>query len=84
MAGKQAKPLSNSAVRRLLSLVKLGRYPERDTVIVLLSVKAGLRACEIAGLTWSMLLDANGQMSHYLEVRDGISKRRRRASPWGC
>lgn len=77
MAGKQAKSLSNSDVRRLLSLVKLGRYPERDSVIVLLSVKAGLRACEIAGLTWAMLLDANGQMGHYLEVRDGISKRRR-------
>ncbi len=28
------------------------RYPERDRVMVLLSVRAGLRASEIAGLSW--------------------------------
>ncbi len=27
-------------------------YPERDRVMVLLSVRAGLRASEIAGLSW--------------------------------
>jgi hypothetical protein len=31
--------------------------------MILLSVKAGLRACEIAGLGWSMVLDAQGRVS---------------------
>src|SRR5713226_8677031 len=77
MAGKQARPLSEVDLRRLLRLARQTRYPERDRAIVLLSVKAGLRACEIAGLTWAMLLDANGRLAPILEVRDSISKRGR-------
>jgi integrase len=77
MAGKQAKILSSSDFSRTLTVAKRGRYPERDQVIVLLSVKAGLRACEIAGLTWSMLLDADGRLGKFIEVRDSISKRQR-------
>ncbi len=77
MAGKQAKILTDSDVNRVLRLASLGRYPERDRVMVLLSVKAGLRACEIAGLQWAMVLDANDRITSLIEVRDGISKRRR-------
>ena len=77
MAGKQAKTLSDADLRKLVRLARRGRYPERDLVTVLLSVKAGLRACEIAGLSWAMVLDANGRIAPFLEVRDGISKRRR-------
>jgi hypothetical protein len=50
--------------------------------MVLLSVKAGLRACEIAGLTWAMALDATQRVGPILEVRDAIAKKRRgRAVP---
>jgi integrase len=45
--------------------------------MLLLSVKAGLRACEIAGLTWAMAFDAKQNVASVLEVRDAISKRRR-------
>ena len=55
MAGKQAKIISDAELRRLLGLIHRGRYAARDRVMVLLSVKAGLRACEIAGLTWAMI-----------------------------
>ena len=58
MAGKQAKILSRQQVATALRCVRHGRYPQRDRVMILLSVKAGLRAGEIAKLTWSMLLDA--------------------------
>jgi integrase/recombinase XerD len=75
MAGKQARALSNADLTKLLRLVRHGRYPERNRAMVLLSVKAGLRACEIAGLTWAMVLDANGRLVPSLEVRDSISKR---------
>src|SRR5262245_61307830 len=75
MAGKQAKIVSDVDVRRLLRLIRKSRYPERDRVMVLLSIKAGLRACEIAGLTWAMVLDARGRVGQVIEARDGIAKR---------
>ena len=75
MAGKQAKLIGDGGVSRLLSLVARHRHAERDRVIVLLSVKAGLRACEIAGLTWGMVLDARGQIGDVIELRDAIAKR---------
>lgn len=77
MAGKQAKTLSDTELNRLLRLVKRGRYPARDRAMVLLSVKAGLRACEIAGLTWAMATDPRQRVGRLLEVRDRISKKQR-------
>jgi hypothetical protein len=50
MLGRQAKIVSPATLRRMLAYARQARQPKRDTVIVLLSVKAGLRACEIAGL----------------------------------
>jgi len=44
--------------------------------MILLSIKAGLRACEIAGLDWSMVLDAQGHVSGTIHVRDVIAKKR--------
>jgi len=72
--GKQAKPLTQTQVARVLNEVKLSRYPERDRVMVLLSVNAGLRACEIARVTWGMVLDADGNVSDVLELRDKATK----------
>jgi integrase/recombinase XerD len=40
----------------------------------LLSVKAGLRAKEIASLTWDMLTDAEGILSPVLHLRNSASK----------
>jgi hypothetical protein len=50
MAGKQAKLLTAAMVTATMRHVRKKRYPARDTVIILLSVKAGLRAGEIAKL----------------------------------
>lgn len=75
MLGKQAKLLSSRNVGRLLTHAGRGRFPDRDRLIVLLSVCAGLRACEIAGLTWGMVLDPNGRVGKILEVRGSIAKR---------
>ena len=77
MAGKQAKTITDADLNRLLRLVRRNRYPARDRVMLLLSVKAGLRACEIAGLTWAMVFDAKQQVGAVLEIRDTISKRGR-------
>src|SRR3954452_19384251 len=76
MAGKQAKILSAAHVDDLLFFANNSRHPLRNRLIVLLSVKAGLRAAEIAKLTWPMLLDPSGEVGSTLEVRDEIAKKR--------
>jgi integrase/recombinase XerD len=45
-------------------------------VIILLSVKAGLRAKEIASLSWDMITDAEGQLTNAIQLRDEASKGR--------
>ena len=75
MSGKQAKVLAPGEQRRLLSVAGRGRLPERDRVMVLLAVRAGLRAREVALLTWGMVLDPSGNVANVIEVRDGIAKR---------
>ena len=75
MLGKQAKILAPRDVAGLLALAECSRHPLRNRVIVLLSAKAGLRAGEIAGLTWDMVLDANGQISTCIELRDHAAKK---------
>jgi integrase len=72
--GKQAKTLTPAQVARVLNEVKLGLYPERDRVMVLLSVNAGLRAVEISKVTWGMVLDAGGNIGDVLELRDRATK----------
>jgi integrase len=51
MPGKQAKILSHQHVEDLLLFADTTRHPQRNRVIILLSLKAGLRAAEIANLT---------------------------------
>src|SRR4051794_21776312 len=76
MAGKQAKILSDKQISDLLFFAETTRYPLRNRVIVLLSVKAGLRAGEIAKLTWPMVLDANGRIADQIELHDSAAKKR--------
>ena len=63
MAGKQAKILSDEQIERLLLFVSTTRNPIRNRILVLLSLKAGLRAGEIAKLTWPMVLDPSGDIA---------------------
>jgi integrase len=74
MPGKQAKILAANHIDDLLVFAETTRYPVRDRVIVLLSVKAGLRAAEIANLTWEMVLDPEGGVCTSLELRDSAAK----------
>ena len=52
MIGRQAKVFSPANIRALLKVAACGRLPDRDRLMVLLAARAGLRACEIARLTW--------------------------------
>src|SRR5271166_4386935 len=75
MPGKQAKTLSVADLKDLLIYASCTRHPLRNAVIVLLSAKAGLRAGEIANLTWDMVVDATGQLSGLIELRDTAAKK---------
>jgi integrase/recombinase XerD len=76
MPGRQAKIITPTMLRRMLSAVAGRQTTKRDRVIILLSAKAGLRACEIARLDWSMALDARGRVADCLAVSDVIAKKR--------
>ncbi len=72
--GKQAKVLTPRQERRVLKRLETTRYPARDRVIFLLSIKAGLRAKEIASLTWAMATDAEGNVAEEIAITDASSK----------
>jgi integrase len=75
MPGRQAKTLSSADVNDLLVFASCTRNPLRNRVVVLLSAKAGLRAGEIASLTWDMVLGPTGQISGIIELRDHAAKK---------
>lgn len=72
--GKQAKVLNAKQVDALLHHVGRCRNGLRNQVIVLLSVRAGLRAKEIACLKWSMILGADGEIGNYIHLTNAASK----------
>lgn len=75
MAGKQAKVLAADQISLAVRRAGQGRYGRRNRAILLFSLRAGLRACEIAGLTWSMVRDPTGGIGGLIELQDQISKK---------
>ena len=74
MQGKQAKIVSPIQERAILGYLATTRYPARDQVMFLLSMKAGLRAKAMASLTWAMVTDAQGQVAEVLHVPNRARK----------
>ena len=72
--GKQAKTLSKGQVEAVLGYLAKTRWPTRNRVIFLLSARAGLRAKEIASLTWRMVTDATGQIGQAIHLENTASK----------
>jgi integrase/recombinase XerD len=75
MAGKQAKILSDANISALRDYCLKSRYPLRNQAMVLLSAKAGLRAGEIAKLTWDMVLNPSGSVGTTIEIQNRIAKK---------
>jgi len=71
---KQAKTMTPQQERSVLVHISQSRDPIRNKVIFLLSVKAGLRAKEIASLRWYMLVESDGSLGNYLNLTNEASK----------
>lgn len=74
MAGKQAKILSTKQIKTALAFLSTTRHPERNRIIFLLSCKAGLRSIEISKLTWSMVIDSNGELARIIHLQNVATK----------
>jgi len=70
----QAKIVSPTQERAILGYLDTTRYPSRDRVMFLLSMKAGLRAKEMAALTWAMVTEATGQVADTIHLENRASK----------
>ena len=72
--GKQAKILTEAQEKSVLGFLADGRQAQRNIVMFLLSVDAGLRAKEIASVTWEMLTDSSGALTDEIRLQDKASK----------
>jgi integrase/recombinase XerD len=73
---KQAKTFSKGQIEAVLGYLGKTRWPTRNRVIFLLSVRAGLRAKEIASLTWRMVTDSRGRIGQAIHLENKASKGR--------
>jgi len=73
--GKQAKVLTQKQQDAVLAYFESHtRYPVRNRLIFLLSMKAGLRAKEIASLRWRNVCDAEGATADEINIENAGSK----------
>lgn len=71
---KQAKTLNKNQTGAVLNYLNGRRNALRNKTIFLLSIKAGLRAKEIACLRWNMLLDVDSLLSAELALQNEATK----------
>ena len=72
--GKQAKILTKGQVNSVTAFLLSRRHGLRDQTVFLLSVRARLRAKEIANLKWAMVVDGDGQIGNAIHLTDVASK----------
>jgi integrase/recombinase XerD len=74
--GKQAKTLAKAQIDAVYHHLGNRRHALRDQTIFLLSVRAGLRAKEIANLRWSMIVGSDSLIGDAIHLTDIASKGR--------
>ena len=73
---RHARDVGSKDVQRFLRLVSTeGRHQQRNRVIACLSFFAGLRAAEIAGARWRMVLDTEGRIGNALHLENEAAKK---------
>jgi integrase/recombinase XerD len=70
----RSRALSEDEVHEMLDHLATTRYPKRNRLIFLLSVRAGLRAREIAELRWWSCNDPEGQVAWQLNLLDSSGR----------
>src|ERR1700680_3280900 len=75
MRGQPAKVLGAGDIRATRDAARRRRHPDRNLAMVMLSIKAGLRACEISRLTWSMVTDGRGRVGTIIELPGRAAKK---------
>lgn len=80
MAVKRAKIIESDDLKKVFRFIesKDSDVQVRDKVTVLLTLKAGLRAAEVAGLRWIDVTKANGEIADVMHVGSHIVKGKRR------
>jgi integrase/recombinase XerD len=71
---KQAKTLTPTQIKTVLAYLETTRHANRNRLILLLSVRQGMRAKEIACLTWSMILNSEGTIGSSINLTNQASK----------
>jgi integrase/recombinase XerD len=71
---KQAKIISDKQARAVLTELDTRRYPLRDRAMFMFSLKAGMRAKEIASVTWRMVIDAEGEIADVIALENRAAK----------
>jgi integrase len=71
---KQAKTITSQTITAMMGYLQTTRQPLRNQLVFLLSVKGGLRAIEISNLTWSMVMDAEGNLTDEFVITNHASK----------
>lgn len=71
---KQAKVLTANQIKAVLKYIETTRYPTRNRLLFLLSIKAGLRAKEMAEIRWRMICDAEFNITDRIALDNGSSK----------
>ena len=75
MALKRAKILSPEDYKKVNRFLEMfDKNPDRSKLILALSMKAGLRATEIASLRWFSVIGANGGISENIELFHDMTK----------
>jgi len=69
------KAMSKEECELLLATASRSAFPERDTLALLLTLTAGLRLAEIAGLTLSSIIYQDGALTHLLVLGKGNKER---------
>lgn len=71
---RQAKTLSRQQIEAVSAYLLNRRHGLRDQTIFLLSIRSGLRAKEIASLTWAMVTTSDGKIGDAIHLTNVASK----------
>jgi len=71
---RQAKTLSRQQIEAVSSYLISRRHGLRDQTIFNLSIRSGLRAKEIASLTWAMVTTSDGKIGDAIHLTNVASK----------